>query len=502
MRILLVYSSLYKVTGLPLGVASLNAILKNNGHEVSIFETTFYCIDESSVEIRDRENRLMAKKVSNEDEHLGTDHSSNIFDDLKLRLSEFKPDMMGISIFESTYLLSKKLFAVAKENIPSIITIAGGTFPMLAPEVVVDDKNVDIVCVGEGENSLLELCDAIDGNLDFSHIQGMWIKSNGSIIKNSIASIPDINKLPPPDYTGFDSRLFYKPMQGKYYKMVNIETSRGCPYNCSYCASPAFKSKYKKIDGCSYFRTLNIDKIMSQIYCQIDIHNPEFVYFSSETFLAMPESDFEVFIKEYKKVNLPFWFQTRFETITEEKIKKLQEVGLYWMTLGVEHGNEEFRKKVLNRHYKNQIVEAGMHVLNNCGVGTTLNNMAGFPFETRELVFDTINLNKKLLSINPLIETNLYIFAPFRGCALYDLCVSEGFLDKTDFINSTDLSDESLLKFSDEFKQDLKGLLKTFNLYVRLNEEYYPRIRIAERDDEEGKQAHNELMQIVMQQSR
>ncbi|MCK5615192.1 B12-binding domain-containing radical SAM protein [Candidatus Pacearchaeota archaeon] len=501
MKILLVYSSLYKATGLPLGVASLSAILKQNGHEVSIFETTFYNTDKSSVEIRDRENRLMAKKPSNEDEHLGTDHSGDIFDDLKLRLSEFKADIVGISIFEPTYLLCKKLFAVTKVHMPEIITIAGGVFPTLAPDVAIEDENVDIVCIGEGENSLLELCDAIDGNLDFSHIQGMWVKSNGFTFKNNITSIPDINKLPIPDYTGFDSRLFYKPMQGKYYKMVNIETTRGCPYNCSYCASPALKSMYRKIQGCSYFRALDIDKIMSQIYCQIDLHNPEFIYFSSETFLAMPKSDFEIFVKEYKKVNLPFWFQTRFETITEDKIKKLQEVGLYWMTLGVEHGNEEFRKKILNRHYKNEIVEAGMHVLNKCGVGTTLNNMAGFPFETRELVFDTISLNKKLLSINSLIETNLYIFTPFRGCALYDLCVTEGFFDKTDFINSTE-SNESVLKFSDEFKQDLKGLLKTFNLYVRLNEKYYPCIRIAEQDDKEGKQAYNELLQIVMQQSR
>ena len=77
---------------------------------------------------------------------------------------------------------------------------------------------------------------------------------------------------------------------------------------------------------------------------EIKKHNPEFIYFSSEMFLGVTNKDFDMFIKEYDKIKLPFWFQTRFETISKERIKKLKDVGMLWLTIGLEHGNEKFRE--------------------------------------------------------------------------------------------------------------------------------------------------------------
>jgi radical SAM superfamily enzyme YgiQ (UPF0313 family) len=184
-------------------------------------------------------------------------------------------------------------------------------------------------------------------------------------------------------------------------------------------------------------------------------HNPEFIYFSTENFLAMKEEDFQTFINKYKKIGIPFWIQTRIETITKERIQALRNVGLYWITLGLEHGNEEFRKKVLNRRYSNQMFFERMDILREMGMGASLNNIIGFPFETRELIFDTIRMNKRLYEENPRLECNVCIFTPFRGCELYDVCKENGLLGDEPYTSSQDQDEKSVLKFSDDFAETL-----------------------------------------------
>ena len=86
-------------------------------------------------------------------------------------------------------------------------------------------------------------------------------------------------------------------------------------------------------------------------------HKVEYNYFWADTFLAMNKKELDEFCEMYKDINLPFWMQTRPETVTEEKIKKLQKVGLRRMAFGLEHGNEEFRAKVIDRRWKNKEYE-------------------------------------------------------------------------------------------------------------------------------------------------
>lgn len=495
-KILLIYPAFFKLAGLPLGIASLSAVLKKNGYEVRVFDTTFYDLEGQREWDKERADRLMSKRVANENEHWRT-KTTDIKDDLIGLIREFEPKMVGITLTEPTYELSLMLTRLIKQTFPNVIVVGGGVLPTLSPEMVIQEKSIDAICLGEGENSLLELCDKISTGGDFRHIEGLWVKDGEEIHKNKPGKLPDLNALPHPDFSVFPEALFYKPMQGKIYKMANIETSRGCPFNCTFCSSPRLK-EFSIKNGCgSYYRNMKMEKIIDQIRYQINKHSPEFVYFSSETFLAMSPEEFDLFIKEYGKIKMPFWFQTRFETITEERIKALKDVGMFWMTMGVEHGNEEFRKKVLKRTYSNEAVIRGITILAQCGVGASLNNMMGFPLENRELIFDTIRLNKKLFEINDKLEFNVFMFVPFGGCELYDFCKKEGFLPDRAYSTGSGLSDESTLNFPKEYKEELKGLMKTFNLYIRLPESYWPQIKIAERSDGEGAAMFQKLSQLV-----
>lgn len=128
-----------------------------------------------------------------------------------------------------------------------------------------------------------------------------------------------------------------------------------------------------------------------------------------------------------------------------------------------------------------------LKILNEAGIGASLNNMIGFPDETRKLIFDTIMMNKKAYEKNSKLETNVFIFTPYRGCELYGICIKKGLLsDNLHFTSSSDLGEQSILQFTKSFQKDLIGLIRTFNLYIRLPESDFDEIKIAESPTPEG----------------
>jgi len=499
-NVLLIYPTLFKVTGLPIGISSLSAVLKKGGYRVKVFDTAFYDLRHQEDGDKIRADRLMSKRIANEEKHWQV-KTTDIKSDLIKTINEFEPKIVGISILEPNYGISLMLTRLVKQHFKDIIVVAGGVFPTLSPEIVIKESSIDIVCLGEGETALLELCNRVSSGVDYRNIAGLRVKSGGKIMKNKPGILHDINALPHPDFSAFNEGFFYKPMQGRLYKMVNVETSRGCPYSCSYCSGPKLKKFFLNNNCGKYYRNMNMGKIIEQIYYQIQKHSPEFIYFSSETFLAMTKKDFNTFIEEYRKIKIPFWFQTRFETLKDEYIKALKEVGMFWLTLGVEHGNEAFRKKILKRTCTNKDIIDGISILKKHNFGASLNNIMGFPHENRELIFETIKLNKQLYQINKKLEFNIFMLVPYRGSEIYSVCKENGLLPDGDYSYSGTLDDESVLNFPKEYKQELKGLIKTFNLYVKLPEKYYPQIKIAERSDKEGDAMFKRLSRLLEEDS-
>lgn len=494
-KVLFIYPAPFRITGIPIGLASLTAVLKKEGCQVKIFDTAFYRdAERSQAEIR--AERLMSKEIKNEDFFL-PQNPGELQDDLIQQIVFYKPNLIGISILETMYGQSQQICSYIKDYNSEIPIIAGGVFPTLSPDKVIQNEHIDIVCQGEGETALPELCRRISLNLPYENVEGLWVKKDGVIYKNKPSKMHNINELPFPDFSEFDSKLFMKPMQGRMYKMVNIETSRGCYYNCTYCAAPQLRNFYKKNECGRYDRDMSIDKIIEQIDYQIEKHNPEFIYFSSENFLSLNEDAFNRFVTAYEDIHIPFWIQTRIETITEERISDLLKIGMHWMTIGLEHGNENFRKTILKRHYTNEMFLERMDILKKYDIGASLNNIIGFPFETRKLVFDTIDINREIFQNNNKIESNVFLFTPFEGCELHTVCKENGLIDNISYATLHDMKEQSLLNFSQEFHEDLQGIIRTFNLYVKLPEEYFPEIRIAEKSTKEGNEMLKKLSELI-----
>ena len=145
---------------------------------------------------------------------------------------------------------------------------------------------------------------------------------------------------------------------------------------------------------------------------------------------------------------------------------------------------------MLNKNFTNEQAINAFKILEKHKIPVTVNNITGFPDETRELAFDTIKLNRQIHTDT----INALCFVPYTGTLLRQCCIDKGYLDpnaKTDSVIK-----RSILNMPNFTADQIQGIIRTFSLYVRMPESYFDRIRTAEQLDEEGDKMYSELKEI------
>ena len=426
-KVLLVYPNFpMESVLLPAGVSIISAVLKKEGFQFKLFDTTLYKPKgQSQDEYRKKLHQL--KTSSAQMEGQVNTKTSDPHEDFVDLLNSYKPDVIGLSVLSDTFEIGLEYAKIANsKNIPVFV---GGIYPTFAPEKVISNKYVNFICMGEGEYAVLNFCKALANGDSIDNIKNFWIKKkDGTIIKNGLGPLVNMNELPYPDYTIFESERFYRPMQGKVLKILPIELHRGCPYTCAFCEDPSQNLLYKSQGiAKTYHRSKSPKRIIDELHYLIDKYGANYIYFNAETFFAMPNKDFVTLADMYsKEIKLPFWIQTRPETITEERIDLLKKMNVSNINVGIEHGNEKYRREMLKRSMSNKLIIDALKILDNANLSVTVNNIMGFPDETRDLIFDTINLNRSIKSAT----INAYLYNPYPGTALYEVCKEKGYLPK------------------------------------------------------------------------
>jgi radical SAM superfamily enzyme YgiQ (UPF0313 family) len=290
---------------------------------------------------------------------------------------------------------------------------------------------LDAICIGEGEGAISDLVDKLEKGEDISAIQNLWIRNNGKIIKNPCRPfVQDIDSLPFGDREIFD----YQSVVDSDYDRAIFMLSRGCPFNCTYCGSPAMG----RLQSGKYVRFRSVDNGLKEIKFVLERYKAKSIFFADDVFTT-DKRYVEEFSHKYKKqIGIPFEVTTRVESSTLEMFQQLKDAGCWRVAIGLESGNEEFREKYLNRRMKNSQIIKAFADARQAGLVTKSYNIVGFPFETKEIFKDTIDINAK---INP--DTHVcYIFNPYPGTKLFDICVENNFLDsgyfRHEFIHRTD----------------------------------------------------------------
>jgi anaerobic magnesium-protoporphyrin IX monomethyl ester cyclase len=475
-------------TLVPNAISILSAVLKAGGFKnIDLFDTTFYGSKEDSKD----ENRVKTGQVQpfSFNEKGIKLKQSDMFQDFVKKIEQFNPDVIYASIVEDTFPIFKKFMELIESR--KITVLAGGISPTSAPEIVARLSYVDFVCLGEGEGAILDLSNALEEGKDPSDILNLWVKKNEAIVaKNPIRSALDVNSLPVQDLSIFEDFTLHRPMMGGIYRMAPVETQRGCPYACTFCNSPEKNVLYDDQNAGDFFRKRSMENVHTELKELIEKYRIEYIFFITDTFLAMSESEFDEFCEMYSEFKLPFFMNTRPETITEYRAKKLKEINWSRVNIGVEHGNQKYRANVVGRNYKNEFAVNAFNLMYDAGISTVANSIIGYPDETRELVFDTIALARKLKCD----DLNAFTFAPYHGTSLRLLCESKNYINPDALAHI--YTNDSMLTMPTLSKSEIRGLMKTFVLYVRLPKSYWEEIKLAEQETKEGLAKYDELMTL------
>jgi len=345
------------------------------------------------------------------------------------KIKEFKPDLIGITTVSFQYKYIKRILKDIKSY--GIFTICGGPHVSLAPWELEKTEGLDAICVGEGESPLLELVNKLASGEDITNIKNIWIKKDGKIYSNPCRPlIENLDALPFGDRELFN---FQEIVDSDYDRAVFM-SSRGCPYSCNYCCN----SGLRKIQEGKYVRFRSISNIIAEIKNVVTKYKVKSVYLNDDVF-TINKDYVEEFCEIFKKeIGYPFEINTRVENLTLDILSVLKDAGCYRVAMGIEQGNEKFRSEVLNRHMSNQKIEDAFTLAKQVGIKTKTFNIVGFPFETFDIHMDTVRLNRKIQPSSLVI----YVFEPYPGTPLYDICVKNNFIEKEreeeEFVSRTD----------------------------------------------------------------
>ena len=257
--------------------------------------------------------------------------------------------------------------------------------------------------------------------------------------------------------------------------------------NFGYINWLGFFTLYKKETNQSFFRKKNIDLVSKELKYFKNKLGVEYNYFWADTFLAMNRKEFDEFCDMYSEIKIPFWFQTRPEAVSDYQIKRLVEVGADRMTFGIEHGNEKFRREVLDRRWSNENIIERVRIPKKYGLKFSVNNITGFPKETKKLAFDTIEINRKIDSDNQ----NIYSFVPFHGTPLRKMCEDLGLIDHETITKCNTM--ETQLNMPQYPPHEIEEIKKCFALYVKFPKNRWKEIELAEKNTPEGNRIYKNL---------
>lgn len=362
------------------------------------------------------------------------------------------PDLVAFSVLTPyrNHMLSSAN-AIKREGIKTPI-IAGGYDITFLPQIL-EHSDLDMICCGEGEEALAELCDRLDNGRDYSDVRNLWVKQDGKIHKNAVRQwTMNMDVLP------FDDRDLYLDYDS-YFKIIpftQILVGRGCPYPCSYCFNDGYRKFYQSMGSTGYCKLRSVDNLMEELLILKNKYNARYMFFNDSTLTYNKKWVME-FLKKYKQqIKVPFSINSVITELDDDIGDALRSNGYCELVrFGLETGNENFRKTVLRKNISNQQLIDGTNILKKNKVRYSMSMMIGLPGETKELCWDTFKTAKQISATNSVHAVN--IFKPFPGLDITEYGIKVGQYKKED-IAAHDVPEALRKKARDVNSDALKNL--------------------------------------------
>lgn len=426
-----------------IGLLYLDAALKNNGYEVITRDYAMWS-------------------------------EENCLREIKKIVMEFKPDFVGISVMSMTRVSTFKAIKLIKQMDKNIKIILGGIHSNVMYRQLLESFPIEAICLGEADDSLIELLDSLIKNKPLAKIKGIAYNAKGKVVVTKIRGLrTNLDELPFPSYD-----VFMNPK----IKQVQMTSSRGCPNKCSFCCLDVISRRVWR------------PRSPKSVVDEIEFITKKYPWVQSIQFIddtmTLDNNRVIKICKEIIKRNIYIKFrcQGRIKPISKEMIYWMEKAGFIEICFGIETGSAELLKSIHKNITKEDCLDTFKVLSKFKRIKVVKFLMVGFPGETDETVRETINLVKEL---QKLIKMDFFYASPlwiYPGTEVYEICKDRGALtddfwlsDNPCPIFTLENSEEQLIKWSNQIaletmlaqgkayfiKVAVKKVLKNPSYYLR-----------------------------------
>lgn len=401
MKIFLVYTDVSTHHGFAYhpGLASIGAVLLDAGHEVK----------------------------------LGYINSSNQYDALVNDVIQYEPHVVGFTTVETQFSHVQKLAGMIKARSEAVL-ICGGTHMTLAPEAIKEPASyaLDGIMRGECEFAFRDLVELVGKGQSFYDISNLAYvdKATGRLVQNPLRpAIEQLEELPHPATQLFD----YQQIIDEHNLMI-LHFSRGCPFPCTYCSARVLMTQYgQKI------RYRSVDSTIEEIRTTIDRYDvkPSTTICISDDLFSINKNWLDEFLPRYRQeIGYPFMANIRSNVTNQDYFNRLADANCKYVLMSVESGNDYIRNEVMKRGISRQKMFDSFEWANKAGIQTNANCIIGLPFETPEMIEDSISTIAQLGAT----DYGINIFYPYKGTELRKICEDNGFMPDTLGVEANDVA--------------------------------------------------------------
>lgn len=347
------------------------------------------------------------------------------------QLREEKFDFCGISaIFNPTYSYLKIISQILKEVFPKAVVIAGGGVPSnLMQEVFDNAACIDIISYGEGEIG-------ISGFITSENEQKYLEESKSLITRKKLQEgfqcsfefIENLDDIPPLDFSLVEFEKYNSHSHSQVKKevvAVPLMFSRGCPFNCCFCASHSIHGKQVRYNS--------LERIKSDVKLFVEKYHVNTITVWDDNFFVDKARAIDL-LGYFMELNLTVEFVNGFPVyrMDDDMAKWLKESGIDVVTLAIESGNPRVLKDIIHKPLKLEMVPKAISSLNKYGIYVKGLFVIGFPGETLE----DIQVTMDFIHNSGMNWIDIFIATPLPGSELYDICKAGGYLKNNDFDTS------------------------------------------------------------------
>ena len=333
-------------------------------------------------------------------------------DGMLTEVAAFRPDVVGMTVLTDYWPRARRVAAFIRKEVPAATFVVGGIHVTAMPEEALAELGADIAVIGEGERTMLDLCDCLARGEPWRKVEGIQFRDDSGAFRRTAprAFIEDLDELPFPSrhLLHFDEYMLPPGIIRGWWseRSTTVITSRGCPFSCIWCASHCIFGR--KV------RRRSVENVIQEIEHLLQRYHVDTVWFVDDTFTLYKQWVL-AFCRALadRKIRLAWGCQAHVRTADEEMLAAMKKAGCVQLDFGVESGSDRVLK-ALKKHSSADAVRKAFAIARKVGIRTMATFMFGSPEETRQDVEASMRLARE---IKPDFASSFFI-TPYPGTEL------------------------------------------------------------------------------------